>query len=67
LEDGARTDHVHGDQHVVQINGDEDHHILMGHTVLQLCECCSYRSTFTFDTDYFLACDVTSRMIASEV
>jgi hypothetical protein len=50
----AHTDHGDGDQHDVQDNGDGDHHVTMGHTVLQLCECCSYRSTFTRDNVIFL-------------
>ena len=51
----AHTDHVDGDQHDVQINGDEDHHIIMGHTVLELCECRSYRSmVFACDNSFFL-------------
>jgi hypothetical protein len=41
----AHTDHGDGDQHDVHVNGDGDHHVTIGHTVLQLCECRSYRST----------------------
>jgi hypothetical protein len=36
------TDHGDGDQHDVQVKGDGDHHVTMGHTVLQPCECRSY-------------------------
>jgi hypothetical protein len=50
----AHTDHGDGDQHDVQVNGDGDHHATIGHTVLQLCECRSYRSTFTCDNVIFL-------------
>jgi hypothetical protein len=57
----AHIDHGDGDQHDVQVNGDGDHHVTIGHTVLQLCECRSYRSTFTCDNVIFLACDVMSR------
>jgi hypothetical protein len=40
----THTDHEDGDQHDVQVNGDRDHHVTMGHTVLQLCECRSLRN-----------------------
>jgi hypothetical protein len=50
----THTDHGDGDQHDVQVNGDGDHHVTIGHTVLQLCECRSYRSTFTRDNVIFL-------------
>jgi hypothetical protein len=41
----THTDHGDADQHDVHVNGDGDHHVTIGHTVLQLCECCSYCST----------------------
>jgi hypothetical protein len=50
----AHTDHEDGDQHDVQVSGYGDHHVTMDHTVLQLCECRSYRSTFTCDNVIFL-------------
>jgi hypothetical protein len=50
----THTDHEDGDQHDVQVNGDRDHHVTMGHNVLQVCECRSYRSTFTCDNVFFL-------------
>ena len=49
----AHMVHGDGDQHDGQSNGDEDHHVVMGHTVsLMLCDCRSYCSTFTCDNCY---------------
>lgn len=55
--------HEDGDQHDGRINGDGDHHLIMGHTVSLLCECRSYCSTFTYDNDCFRMCDIRSRTI----